>query len=185
MWRPWYRLSTMYSIFLRTSLISLLPLMPSYCSFTRIPDVETETNRIDRAVAHLLFHRPELSGKHSQTPESPSLTKLPCEINTGGLLSSPREFLSDNSRREQKPHFIVENAANEALDAGNKEIGAPNQWWKSSSRVIPSFISFIRLHFHFTCDYTDSLVTRFLSLSADWFFIKHRSPWLRNPSPKE
>ncbi|KAI8545956.1 hypothetical protein RHMOL_Rhmol07G0078100 [Rhododendron molle] len=99
----------------------------SHMSFTRIPDVETETNRIDRAVAHLLFHRPELSGKHSQTPESPSLTKLPCEINSGGLLCSPREFLSDNSRREQKPHFIVENAANEALDAGVKEIGAPNQ----------------------------------------------------------
>ncbi|KAG5539198.1 hypothetical protein RHGRI_019679 [Rhododendron griersonianum] len=99
----------------------------SHTSFTRIPDLETQTNHIDRAVAHLLFHRPELSGKHSQTPESPSLTKLPCEINTGGLLSSPREFLSDNSRRKRKPHFIVENAANEASDAGNKEIGAPNQ----------------------------------------------------------
>lgn len=84
--------------------------------------METETNHIDRAVADLLFHRLELSGKHSQTPESPSLTKLPCDINTGRLLSSPREFLSDNSRREQKPHFIVENAANEASDYRMQEL---------------------------------------------------------------
>lgn len=103
--------------------------MPSYCSFTRIPDGETQTNRIDRAVAHLLFHRPELSGKHPQTPESPSLTKRPCERNTTDLLSSPREFLSDNSRGEQNPHLIVENAANETSDAGVKvkEIETPDQ----------------------------------------------------------
>ncbi|EPS58886.1 hypothetical protein M569_15924, partial [Genlisea aurea] len=32
--------------------------------FGRVPDVETETNPIDRIVAHLLFHRPpDLSGK--------------------------------------------------------------------------------------------------------------------------
>ncbi|CAA0808946.1 Unknown protein [Striga hermonthica] len=40
--------------------------------FTRMPDVETDTNPIDRAVAHLLFHQPiEFSGKPAETPESP------------------------------------------------------------------------------------------------------------------
>ncbi|KAJ9190586.1 hypothetical protein P3X46_001772 [Hevea brasiliensis] len=47
-------------------------------------EVETETNPIDRAVAHLLFHRPlELSGKHPDTPESPASTKLPNEQKLG------------------------------------------------------------------------------------------------------
>ncbi|PKI63010.1 protein LNK2 [Punica granatum] len=49
----------------------------------RMPDVETETNPIDRAVAHLLFHRPlESSAKHPGTPDSPRLTKLPGESKT-------------------------------------------------------------------------------------------------------
>ncbi|THG00871.1 hypothetical protein TEA_011181 [Camellia sinensis var. sinensis] len=63
-----------------------------------MPDMETETNPIDRTVAHLLFHRPaELSGKHPETPESPVVsTKLPSERNTRGLLSLPRGFFPDN-----------------------------------------------------------------------------------------
>lgn len=45
-----------------------------------MPDVETETNPIDRAVAHLLFHRPlESSVKHPGNPVSPHSTKLPRE----------------------------------------------------------------------------------------------------------
>lgn len=96
-------------------------------SFTRIPDMETQTNRIDRAVAHLLFHRPELSGKHPQTPESPSSTKLPCEISTSGLLSSPREFLPYNRRGKQNPLLLIENAVNKVSDAGIREIEAPDQ----------------------------------------------------------
>lgn len=123
MWRPLYRVGI---IKLPTSLISLLSMMPLCCSFTRIPDVETQTNRIDRAVAHLLFHRPELSGKHPQTPESPSSTKLPCEINTSGSLSSPREFLPYNRRGKQNPHLLVENALNKISDAGIREIEEPD-----------------------------------------------------------
>lgn len=41
-------------------------------SYNRLPDGETETNPIDRTVAHLLFYRPmELSGKQAETSESP------------------------------------------------------------------------------------------------------------------
>ncbi|KAI4382959.1 hypothetical protein MLD38_008847 [Melastoma candidum] len=43
-------------------------------------DAETDTNPIDRAVAHLLFHRPmELSIKHPETPESSMSAKLNME----------------------------------------------------------------------------------------------------------
>lgn len=40
--------------------------------FTGIPDVETNTNPIDRIVAHLLFNTPmESSGERSETPNTP------------------------------------------------------------------------------------------------------------------
>ncbi|KAL8061904.1 hypothetical protein ABFX02_02G112900 [Erythranthe guttata] len=40
--------------------------------FNRMADVETDTNPIDRTVAHLLFHRPlELSGRPAEAPQSP------------------------------------------------------------------------------------------------------------------
>ncbi|KAL7204690.1 hypothetical protein ACSBR2_017737 [Camellia fascicularis] len=117
-------------------------------SFTRMPDMETETNPIDRTVAHLLFHRPaELSGKHPETPESPVVsTKLPSERNTSGLLSLPRGFFPDNYKSKhnlsytagsKNPHLFAEgdhsknsscidtseNASNnEAADAGCMEI---------------------------------------------------------------
>ncbi|KAH8512688.1 hypothetical protein Peur_056519 [Populus x canadensis] len=49
----------------------------------KMPEVETETNPVDRTVAHLLFHRPmDIPGKHPETPESPFSTKLPCEHKT-------------------------------------------------------------------------------------------------------
>lgn len=51
-----------------------------YCRFTRMPDVETDTNPIDRTVAHLLFHRPlEFSGKPTDAPDSPLSANLPYE----------------------------------------------------------------------------------------------------------
>ncbi|PSS24328.1 hypothetical protein CEY00_Acc09250 [Actinidia chinensis var. chinensis] len=109
----------------------------SHSRVTPIPDVETQTNPIDRAVAHLLFHRSfESSGKHPETPESPASTKLP-------LQCSPRGFVPDNYRSEQKvsyhdPHSVAEgdqsrspcidtseNASNnEESDGGGMEIDA-------------------------------------------------------------
>ncbi|KAK7323322.1 hypothetical protein VNO77_26790 [Canavalia gladiata] len=45
--------------------------------YARMPDVETETNPIDRTVAHLLFHRPmELTQNYSDKLESPISTKM-------------------------------------------------------------------------------------------------------------
>jgi hypothetical protein len=55
-----------------------------------MPDIETDTNPIDRTVAHLLFHRPlEFPGKHPDTPESPISAKLPCERRAAGLANLP------------------------------------------------------------------------------------------------
>lgn len=71
-----------------------------------MPDMETETNPIDRTVAHLLFHRPlEMSGEHSETPESPISAKLPYECKTAGLVDLPTRCLSDSSKeRQNSPH---------------------------------------------------------------------------------
>ncbi|CAK9145463.1 unnamed protein product [Ilex paraguariensis] len=70
--------------------------------FDRIADVETETNPIDRTVAHLLFHRPpELPGKHVYTPESPLSAMLPFERKVSELISLPMGFLPENSKNKQ------------------------------------------------------------------------------------
>ena len=45
--------------------------------YARMPDVETETNPIDRTVAHLLFHRPlDSTGNHADKLDSPISTKM-------------------------------------------------------------------------------------------------------------
>lgn len=45
-----------------------------------MPDVETDTNPIDRTVAHLLFHRPlEFSGRPAETPHTPVSANIPHE----------------------------------------------------------------------------------------------------------
>ncbi|KAJ0045224.1 hypothetical protein Pint_05317 [Pistacia integerrima] len=55
--------------------------------YLRMPDAETETNPIDRAVAILLFHRPlEQLGKHYETPKSP---KFSIDHGTMNLMNLP------------------------------------------------------------------------------------------------
>ncbi|XP_065868294.1 protein LNK2 isoform X2 [Euphorbia lathyris] len=55
----------------------------------KMSEAETETNPIDRTVAHLLFHRPmDLSGKHPDTPGSPASRKLPSEQKALGTANS-------------------------------------------------------------------------------------------------
>ncbi|KAF5733627.1 hypothetical protein HS088_TW16G00067 [Tripterygium wilfordii] len=67
-----------------------------------MPDEETETNPIDRTVAHLLFHRPvELSGQHPDTPESPIFTKLPCELKSMALTNPSTGYLAESSKNKQ------------------------------------------------------------------------------------
>ncbi|KAA8519141.1 hypothetical protein F0562_013385 [Nyssa sinensis] len=68
----------------------------SHNRFARLPDVETETNPIDRTIAHLLFHRPlDLPGKHPENPESPVCTK-----SISGLTSLPKGYLPESSKHE-------------------------------------------------------------------------------------
>ncbi|KAL4366773.1 hypothetical protein GQ457_05G021620 [Hibiscus cannabinus] len=68
-------------------------------NYNRMSDAETETNPIDRTVAHLLFHRPlELSGKHPETPESPASIS---ERKAASLMSLPMGCISDNSQVKQ------------------------------------------------------------------------------------
>ena len=69
-----------------------------------MPEVETETNPVDRTVAHLLFHRPmDIPGKHPDTPESPFSTKLPREHKTMGLAKLSTGSLSETPKG--KPNF--------------------------------------------------------------------------------
>ncbi|KAI5596102.1 hypothetical protein BDE02_03G184800 [Populus trichocarpa] len=70
----------------------------------KMPEVETETNPVDRTVAHLLFHRPmDIPGKHPDTPESPFSTKLPCEHKTMGLAKLSTASLPETPK--SKPNF--------------------------------------------------------------------------------
>ncbi|XP_011042160.1 PREDICTED: uncharacterized protein LOC105137914 isoform X2 [Populus euphratica] len=70
----------------------------------QMPEVETETNPVDRTVAHLLFHRPmDIPGKHPHTPESPFSTKLPCEHKTMALAKLLTGSLSETPKG--KPNF--------------------------------------------------------------------------------
>uniref|UniRef100_A0A2N9FEZ4 Protein LNK2 n=1 Tax=Fagus sylvatica TaxID=28930 RepID=A0A2N9FEZ4_FAGSY len=65
-------------------------------------DLETQTNPIDRTVAHLLFHSSmELPGKHPDTPESAISTKLQCEHKVVGSLNLPMGCLPESTKSKQ------------------------------------------------------------------------------------
>nr|TKS08896.1 uncharacterized protein D5086_0000101950 [Populus alba] len=73
----------------------------------KMPEVETETNPVDRTVAHLLFHRPmDIPGKHPDTPESPFSTKLPCEHKTMGLAKLSTGSLSETPKGRSRRHSL-------------------------------------------------------------------------------
>ncbi|KAA8537315.1 hypothetical protein F0562_026998 [Nyssa sinensis] len=74
----------------------------SHNRFARMPDVETQTNPIDRTVAHLLFHVPlGLPGKHPETPESPASTKNTREGKATVSISLPKGFLPESSKNKK------------------------------------------------------------------------------------
>ncbi|KAJ6414442.1 hypothetical protein OIU84_003440 [Salix udensis] len=76
----------------------------SQSRMVKMPEVETETNPVDRTVAHLLFHRPmDFHGKHPDTPESPVSTKLPCEHKTLGIAKLPMGSLPETPK--SKPNL--------------------------------------------------------------------------------
>nr|WRQ20317.1 protein LNK2 [Citrullus colocynthis] len=73
----------------------------SHCRIAGVSDAETETNPIDRTVAHLLFHRPfEFSQNYIDAPESPISTKLSSEQKAETqqqIKTSPCMDTSDNT----------------------------------------------------------------------------------------
>lgn len=70
--------------------------------YPRMPDAETETNPIDRTVAHLLFHRPlDLPRKYPETPETPLSAKFPCERATVTLANLPNSCMPESSKITQ------------------------------------------------------------------------------------
>ncbi|KAG5049240.1 hypothetical protein JHK85_010343 [Glycine max] len=78
--------------------------------YARMPDVETETNPIDRTVAHLLFHRPmELTQNYSDKLESPISTK--CESKAANPLNFPVSCLpdEDSKNNQQLSHLGFKN----------------------------------------------------------------------------
>lgn len=68
-----------------------------------MPDVETETNPIDRTVAHLLFQRPvELTGTYSDKLESPISTKVQCESKAANLVNFPMKCLAEEDLKSNQ-----------------------------------------------------------------------------------
>lgn len=69
-----------------------------------MPDVETDTNPIDRMVAHLLFHRPlEFSGKPSDAPSSPVSPSAAFEET-----ENPSEMIfSEGEQSKNSPAFVT------------------------------------------------------------------------------
>ncbi|XP_038889673.1 protein LNK2 isoform X2 [Benincasa hispida] len=73
----------------------------SHCRIAGVSDAETETNPIDRTVAHLLFYRPfEFSQNYIDAPESPISAKLSSE-QKAGLKSLPMEFFPYDASGER------------------------------------------------------------------------------------
>ncbi|XP_043699534.1 protein LNK2-like isoform X2 [Telopea speciosissima] len=68
-------------------------------------DAETETNPIDRTMAHLLFYQPTESSarpvQDGEMPKSTVPTKLPFEPKIEGLVKLPMECLSESSTEKQ------------------------------------------------------------------------------------
>ncbi|KAK4411122.1 protein LNK2 [Sesamum angolense] len=74
----------------------------SHERFPKMPDVETDTNPIDRTVAHLLFHRPlDFSGKPAETPESPLSANVPYERKANPLKSSAKGYFPESFENTQ------------------------------------------------------------------------------------
>lgn len=94
----------------------------------RLPNVETETNPIDRTVAHLLFHQPmDLSTKVAEMPESMSLPtrNLPQSSETHHVISphgvkTPSSYPEGEQPQNSPCLETSENASNNetATDSG-------------------------------------------------------------------
>lgn len=164
--------------------------------YARLPDCETETNPIDRTVAHLLFHIPvELSGKQLESSESPLSTKLPSEHRAAEtIINLPETFINKRCFGHQESKvcspILLEpdqykdgpcvdasaNASNNGLADGGAVVAAveSSQWTKTYYPVINnkgnSFLNVYLLlklfHLH---GFTDlPVMWSILLLSANW-----------------
>ncbi|KAE8669887.1 hypothetical protein F3Y22_tig00112215pilonHSYRG00222 [Hibiscus syriacus] len=98
-------------------------------NYNRMSNAETQTNPIDRTIAHLLFHRPlELSGKHPETPESPASIKFPSERKSASLMSLPMGCISDNSQ-------IKQNLSHQVSDVPSPLVLQHVEQFKNSPRI--------------------------------------------------
>ncbi|KAI9116623.1 hypothetical protein K1719_012281 [Acacia pycnantha] len=71
---------------------------------TKISNAETETNPVDRTVAHLLFHGPlELRGNHPDKSKSPRSANMQCENKATNLANLPLECLLDVHLKSNQP----------------------------------------------------------------------------------
>ncbi|KAL2898273.1 Protein LNK2 [Bienertia sinuspersici] len=95
-------------------------------------NVETETNHIDRAVAHLLFHRPlKLSVRHAETPESSTSTKVsteqetatPSSLSVGMFARSSESEYNLSPHRSKSPRAFLDSQDEDTLnDVSRKEM---------------------------------------------------------------
>ncbi|RYR32404.1 hypothetical protein Ahy_A10g046978 isoform A [Arachis hypogaea] len=81
--------------------------------YTRVPDVETQTNPIDRTVAHLLFHSPpDLAANYSDKLDSPMSSKVHFESKAANMVNFPVTSLPDEDLKsnQQMPHPEFKNS---------------------------------------------------------------------------
>lgn len=108
-----------------------------------MPDVEADTNPIDRTVAHLLFHRPlEFSGKPSDAPNSPLSPSAAYEET-----ENPSEMIfSEGDQSKNGLAFVTSENASNAENTDGVQVKAETSNWRNNCNaklfilVIPSLI---------------------------------------------
>ncbi|KAF7836174.1 protein LNK2-like isoform X1 [Senna tora] len=76
--------------------------------YPKMTNAETETNPIDRTVAHLLFHRPlEFRGNHPEKLESPVSAKIQRETKATNLANFPVECLPTADSKSNNQPFSL------------------------------------------------------------------------------
>lgn len=86
-------------------------------------NVETETNHIDRVVAHLLFHRPlQISVRHTETPESSTSTKVSLEQETAAPSIQPDDLLTKSSENEYNISPRSSKSPQDFLDSHEEDV---------------------------------------------------------------
>ncbi|XP_021859802.2 protein LNK2 [Spinacia oleracea] len=97
-------------------------------------NLETETNHIDRAVAHLLFHRPlKLSVRPDETPESSTQAEVSTEQETTAHSSQLIDLLPKSSENEYNLSPNGSNVPNVYVDFDEEDV--PNDDSRNEMRI--------------------------------------------------